>query len=132
MKQLPDKLSELLALGLEDLKAFKRGKGNIVNMGTWLEVSGESCVACLAGSVMRRSLGVKQTAYPVYFSEKGKLWALDTLRHGYVDLACLQMGIVKPETCPSIIPVADYDLDGSAAWFRSMRKLIKLLQSHGL
>jgi hypothetical protein len=57
--RLPNKLSALLRVAVEDSKKLARRKGFKLNMSTWvrMEASGQ-CAVCMAGAVMVSRFGV--------------------------------------------------------------------------
>lgn len=74
MEKLPDKLSELIRVGLADMRAVEKlPKMYAVDMGNWHRPDAESekCSVCLAGAAMSITLGVEPTsnAYPHQFGE---------------------------------------------------------------
>lgn len=97
------KLHELLELGLTDLKKQEETPGCIVDMGTWLQTTVDysiPCHACLAGSVLRHTLG--QTDYNLWEQslaedDRDEAWleALDALRRGQVLTAAVVLGLTK-------------------------------------
>lgn len=85
------KLSSLLAIGLRDLRKQERAKDSVVNMAEWYRCNGK-CTACLAGSVLRFSMGFgRQKGYfdGSEFSKQisRQMEALNDLRSGYVGWA---------------------------------------------
>ena len=131
------KLSSLLALALKDLAKQEKARNSVVYMGCFLERDCKGrCIACLAGSVMRYSLGVRppQTydvigKVPDDFNEQTtrRLYALDALRLGLVESAARELGIA------TILPdrkVQAYSEDRDA-WWADMRKLLKELREAG-
>ena len=66
------KLSNLLALAMKDLRKQERGKNCVVNMREWWRPKGsgrKTCVACMAGSVMKYSLVQPSGRPPIVFPE---------------------------------------------------------------
>jgi len=76
--RLPNKLSALLRVAVEDSKKLARRKGFELDMSTWvhMEASGQ-CAVCMAGTVMVSRFGVTVT------SDEGDViepWDLSTVR----------------------------------------------------
>lgn len=94
MKNLPEKLSDLIPLAKEDaIKAFDSPLYRL-NMSIWHSMHDELCEVCLAGAVLAFSLGAdsEKYFYPAGFIERkavsvieSKLTSLDLLR--VIDLA---------------------------------------------
>lgn len=105
MTRLPDKLSDLLELAVNDAEAIEKTPGYVLRMGTWhyFERDTNTCMVCMAGAVMARSLGVERDrsvdlwAYDKDTTEK--LARIDDLRTGitrnYVGLAALTKVFVE-------------------------------------
>lgn len=86
---LPDKLSELILVALEDLEKAEKHPDYHVDMGLWHCPNGR-CSVCFAGSVMAFGLGVSHNsrAYPSDFSPQvgDKLSKLNYIRAGIVPM----------------------------------------------
>lgn len=99
MKPLPDKPSDLIDLGIDDLEKAERSALHIVNMGVWHEAYSDGCYVCLAGSVMAFSLNgnPKQTLYPQCYSHdmQMKLSALNLFKNGRWEVGVYHMGIMS-------------------------------------
>ncbi len=94
---LPDKASALIRVALRDLKACEKDDNYIINMKMW-HVSGRyNCEVCMAGAVMAQSLGTdfENYAEPRGFPDdaRGKLYALNMFRVGYIEIALQHMGV---------------------------------------
>lgn len=90
---LPDKLSALICVAVEDLRKVERSKFYTVDMEFWHspdEADDGRCCVCLAGSVMAKTLRTKPNECFDWDSvdEDGryKLYALDSVRQH--DLEC--------------------------------------------
>jgi hypothetical protein len=128
------KLSTLLALGLKDLLKQERAKNCAVNMGDWLVRSKSGvCVACLAGSVLKWSLGMRPTLRGIGPHEMGnddiasRMFALNELRSGRVSEAARELGL------PTYVPDRDvpyYSWD-VAGWWTAMKQLLADLRKAG-
>jgi hypothetical protein len=107
VKPLPDKLSDLLELAVNDCKKLKKTPGYILNMGTWHEpVRGAGkrkpvCRVCMAGAIMACELGIPRNheSRPDDFDPEdcSKLGAIDEMRNGHFDQAAHEMGHVSLE-----------------------------------
>ena len=88
--KLPDKPSALIRVGLADLKAIGETPGYQIDFMTWHNPAqeGDTCLVCLAGAVMARSLGAERgtTTGPGDFEDTErthqKLLALESFRYG--------------------------------------------------
>lgn len=125
------KLSTLLAIGLRDLRKQERAPDSEVNMEIWFKRNGK-CVTCLAGSVMRFSLGCNrggEEVCPIDLKtdqwSRSALNALNDLRDGYVRLAAEEMGMLTT-ACNRYVP--DYD-GPNGEWWAAMRQLLKDLKA---
>ncbi len=156
MKHLRQKkLSSLLTVAVKDLKSVARRKNCKINMSTWLSAcNGQPCNACLAGSALLCELPKIANSFKdddlgsldrvvKYGGDElliKQMLALNSLRQGYIESACASLAIEKPESCPIAVPVAQYysvfsaDSEATQArkFYASMRRLIKVLQKHGL
>lgn len=126
------KLWQLLEIGLEDLKTHEQAADCRVTMNDWLSLSSdddiEICNACLAGSVLRHTLGYK--SFSTYCREnrdpttRHTSWtaALNALRLGRVWDACDHMRVPCPPDLISNRHIPDYDRD-PALWWTHMGQL---------
>lgn len=78
------KLWQLLLIGLRDLRKQEKAPGCRVIMSTWLD----GCDACLAGCVLKWTCGLTRASG----TEAVWVYALDRLRVGAVNIACISMG----------------------------------------
>lgn len=134
---LPDKMSDLILLALDDLAKVEKDKRYHVDMWTFHEKNGDKCDVCFAGSVMAMTLGKKinHRAFPDSFPEdtRWKLVALDELRMGNVGNAADLMDISHYQKyCARYFSteIAKYETDKSA-FKRDMKKLAKDLAKAG-
>lgn len=131
------KLSSLLRVAIDDLRKIERRKNYVVNMVDWYCKHGTvACEVCMAGAVMACRLDIPDSAVsmePCDFSDDvgRKLQAIDYLRFGHVDYACLVMGLQLPLALAGQIQVAEYRLDRKQ-FFRDMESLVKTLKRNGL
>lgn len=142
-KQLPDKLSELIYIALEDLEKIEADPRYIIDMGTWHMPNGK-CAVCAAGAVMAKRLGADPTAHisPSRFDDdtEAKLDAIDLLRCGYLDDAADQLGFALPSTlAPDYCEYVRESVGTLSAqdetrdeWKMHMTALIGILQAEGL
>lgn len=123
------KLSTLLQIGLRDLRKQERAPKSEVDMATWLSRNGK-CSACLAGSVMRWSMGISvrrgESLMPMPFDSA--LYALDELRFGYVSSAANYLGV--DTRVEDNFFIAEYRIDPKQ-WWRDMRRLLADLKKAG-
>lgn len=127
--KLPDTLHELLELALGDLK--KQEEDGHVDMGNWLYVN-DVCCACLAGSVMRFTLGIvpsRAGRYPDFIPEANKLYALNSLRGGCVSSAMDYMYCVNVDF-PSW-NICSYHVSREQ-WHKDIRDLLAYLKELGV
>lgn len=87
-KQLPNKLSELLRIALEDLKKAEQSPEYIINMDNWSLYNGSTkkCEVCLAGAVVAIELDLKGFMNPNHIHDpalKQKIEILNQLRVSY-------------------------------------------------
>lgn len=95
--RLPNKLSDLIDLAVDDLSAVEKMKRYAVNMSDWHvptnETISDKCEVCFAGSVMARTCGLSPDVDGYnYMNSRGlrfenKMLALDSVRRGYVETA---------------------------------------------
>lgn len=128
------KLSQLLAIGLRDLRKQERAPKSEVDMAEWLTKNGK-CVACVAGSVLRFSLGVKpkhrmilSECVPEDSREYRLMRTLNYLRSGWIENASYAMGV--PLSIVSDREVPKYD-GPNGEWWAAMRKLLADLKAAG-
>lgn len=94
MRQLPNKMSDLIEVALEDLTKVEADQRYRVRMNDWHVPphSGETrCAVCFAGAVMAKSLdaAIASESFPDDYEEDTgrKLSALDQVRVGWVSEA---------------------------------------------
>lgn len=157
MKQLPDKMSDLLKLALKDEAKAERSPRYIMDMDQWHEPDLDwdngkklgfqvSCHVCFAGAVMSFSLGGEwgKTLGPEDFRNGNvqKLHALDMLRRGKVYAAACYMKLVGVFRTANIFSYHEFSENGVVhvsnyiwgrlAWRKSMYHLADRLASAGL
>ncbi len=83
---LPDKLSELILVALEDLEACEADPKYKINMDVWYEPKGKRCHVCFAGAVMANKapkVNLSAGLGPEFFgAEEDKFLALEEIRRG--------------------------------------------------
>ena len=154
MIALPDKLSDLVELALNDLTQVQAQPDKyIINMNTWVSSGTRKaprCQVCLAGAVMVRSLDVQAdidsdvilTLTPTDIRPpdmsaeeisilRSKLMALDHVRRGDISVALDYMGLKTPDTLASYMAVPPFGI-GPNKWFRRMHEIIAELRLHNL
>jgi hypothetical protein len=162
MKKLPNKLSRLLLVALEDLEALE-ARGVEIDMSAWVTYRGaennfEPCSVCLAGAVMARRLPAPVTAAlqrenrqdgtclrysrPVLYPKdiERKLEALDRLRRGDVGRALLYVGERRAWTMTvselfereECVILSTLSQTSRAEWLPHMLDLVGVLQAEGL
>jgi len=121
LKNLPDKLSDLLKVALLDLEWVEsQPEKYMINMAAWYEKSydprtGESrCNVCLAGAVMARTLGDKLSSNymrnPDTYDEdtSKKLKAINFARLGQIENSLKELNQALPKCLPAYMPVLSY------------------------
>jgi hypothetical protein len=102
MKQLPDKLSDLIEVALADLEKVEKDPIYKVDMHKWHDPMPDAegqpvCLVCLAGAVMAKTLEAPEflDSHPGRFDEKTalKLSALNFIRRGWVSSAMEDLDI---------------------------------------
>lgn len=138
------KLSQVLAIGLHDLRAAELNKKKYkIYMHNWCVKESDKCTVCLAGSVMAgRYPKIVETAYTYDLTPyhgawdgiddaKGKFRALNFLRGGEIGHASEVMAGV-PYIGDMYREVCEYDAEDPKPWWDDMRKLLKDLRAAGL
>jgi hypothetical protein len=138
MKDLPDKMSELLIAALSDLRKCERSSKYKINMACWHKPQenedGEDggCLVCLAGAMMAKHLGVAPDirAFPSNLlgdTAFDKMLALDNLQRGQIGGAYEDLDRPFPDGLPLFIPIKAYHED-RLGWWKDMRNLVKMIQ----
>lgn len=132
--RLPDKLSELCEVALEDVLALEKAGGYGYNPDRWvyypptLTGGKQICEVCLAGSVMVRTLGVThdvKTPDDLGHDAAPKLRALDYVRMGLFFDALDEIIDMESWTNEKVNNLID-DLYFESAEFESATNLIQL------
>jgi ribosomal protein S27AE len=138
--KLPDKLSELLYIALEDLEKIEADPRYKINMDLWHRPNGK-CSVCAAGSVMAVRLGAHtdDMLEPSDFEKEteNKLYAINYLREGRVADAYYMLHGVDDEHLYFIDDDESIALNGMsqrrrAEWKKHMASLIGILKAEGL
>lgn len=115
-RQLPDKLSDLIDVAIDDCEAIAKDERYALNMFEWHtpaeyavgadgrdsdDMEDTRCHVCMAGAVMARRLGVEfgSNAGPGIFDDELelKLETIDLVRTGSVGAALAHMGATESE-----------------------------------
>jgi hypothetical protein len=134
IKKLPEKLSDLIDLALDDLEKVERDPRYVLKMTVWhssLDYDMESrCAVCLAGSVIAKTLEVppNKSVLPIDFDEhtKVRLEALDNLRCGYLREAARSVNLPDlgsiPQWQPNVLGITGLkeSIRNLAQYFRSL------------
>ena len=81
-KGLPDTLSDLLRVAVQDAMILEKTPGFKLNMSDWVLPFNGECQVCMAGASMVRQLDVDVTKYQSPGKEYGKLSAINKMRTG--------------------------------------------------
>lgn len=132
--KLPDKLSDLIEVAIKDLEACEKDSRYVVCMGVWHNAypTLNTCVVCLAGAVMAKSLKGKSQLilYPCDFEETRQLEALDSCRGGDVCSAFFTLDLDQDKGVRFNRDIALYECDRKL--FKSqMLDLAKDLREEG-
>ena len=104
-RELPDRLSDLILVALEDLEKVEASSRYEIRMDIWHLPCTDYCGVCLAGSVMAFSLGADPAVLiqPHDFppSINAKLCALNSVRAGDISLA---LEVLDPEVSDCRFP----------------------------
>ncbi len=133
MTDLPNKLSDILTIALEDLDRVEADPTYSVDMGNWHYNNTDNgrCEVCLAGAVMAKTLGVSsnKTRGPEYTSCDAKLRAIDSARKGLVHVALHLCGVDYTKVRIMDRHVVSY----GHIWFKmQMQTIIAELRLEGL
>lgn len=147
-KRLRSKVSDFLEDALEDLIACEEDPHYKIEMGCWhapkaldtYDRNGNSryvCQVCLGGATMAQTLKCHPldsrtpASLPgVTDATQAKLYALDSLRQGYIADAFEQIGRQFPKGVRGYIPVASY-AENPTKFKNDMRKIIRILRKAG-
>lgn len=106
MTTLPNKLSALIRVALDDLEKCENDGRYRINMDIWHDPDPaiSVCYVCLAGAVMAQSLKLapsKSRAPSMFPENQSKLYALNGIRSGHIYGPLLEMGVgVSPDSMP--------------------------------
>lgn len=128
---LPDKLSALIRVGINDLIKAETAKKVVINMYVFHNISsaynvmtkedrdahGYSaetpiCCVCLAGTVMINTLGGSidhfEDTNKWGFEVQNKLYALDEMRRGHIYAAMMQLSIPNDPRVYELFPIEEH------------------------
>ena len=134
---LPDKLSDLIEVALRDLELVENDKRYTVNMDWWhrSNLYDHTCIVCLAGAVMAKSLDVSpdRTRFPNDFDDKteAKLDALNWARVEDVDYALYHLDIKASDYSCLDREVVCYS-DNPEQFKADMREIVAALKEQDL
>lgn len=130
---LPRVPSQLIRLALADLRKVEADPKYRVSMGHWHSRCSDTCYVCLAGSVMAKTLSAPPVNVPLsaFPNDYQALLALNDFRMGHVDVACMRLGIERPESVPGGIYVPGYEEDPER-FHSTMHYLAANLEAAGL
>ncbi len=92
--RLPEKISDLINMAIDDIEAIEKMENYVIDMGTWHETTKfddgvEKCAVCMAGAVMVNTLKANydQTIFPLSYAGNDpytaqRLMALNSFRIG--------------------------------------------------
>lgn len=144
-KALPNKLSELILLAVDDCEKLAKDKRYRLRMFSWHDPGtrkGEPCSVCMAGAVMACDLGAERTdtldalQYRLGAETMSKLDAINMVREGFVYDALRYLGADDSERglvddAAELIARA-YNRNTGRAPFRVYRKAARMLAEVGL
>jgi hypothetical protein len=139
---LPSIPSDLLQLALDDLIKCENDPNYTIRMAEWYDSRDETCVVCLAGSVLAKTLNFNRPNYhmsgPEHLEEElpdsliRKLRALNFLRAGSIQEGLRVLGIAYPVVnFPQEQYYGLYEILPLAAK-EGIRRTIQWLKEHGL
>lgn len=135
--KLPEKISDLLELALNDAQAVQRRSGVELDMGEWLFFNHDgTCTACVAGAVMLRTLGATREqadelggvalgAVTHRVGDIKKLLLIDEMRSGFFRTGHRELDAKLRDLVTS-------RLDGGRAPWHIYRKCVRILREAGL
>lgn len=138
-RELPDTLSELLTVALDDLLKIEKRKHYKVRMDRWHDYrrAKDVCEICLAGSWLANATDIPRVwdRTPSMFADtrlSNRMWALEYVRVGNVTAAMEKLGIF-PQRLHSCFDrkIPHYHTDRKG-FFRELRKLARDLREEGL
>lgn len=108
---LPDSLHELMALVMQDVKKCLQDERYDLEMGDWHDGCGTVCYVCMAGAIMAQTLKtpVGMVAEPYMYDDSLtlKLWAVNNIRVGRINVACRQTPRYTPQNPPDRLKVEE-------------------------
>lgn len=134
---LPDILSDMILLALDDLRACAEDPQYTINMGVWYYRGPFTCYVCLAGAVMAQrfiDLPADTEVNPMFLSQGHKFEALNHARCGDLDWAIQRFygGTVEvPKTLWGSWSVPAYGED-CTGFYATMHQIVEALRGVGL
>lgn len=138
--KLPDKMSELLRVAVDDLEKIEADPNYRINMAQWHSPSGAYCEVCLAGATLA-TRGIPSDveidpSIPIQSLEGRKVYdklcAINSLRTGSVKTAAEYMGITDTARLNNITHVAMTRYEhGPENFKRELRDLANDLEKYG-
>lgn len=138
--KLPDKMSELLKVAVDDLEQIEKDPNYRINMAQWHAPTGDKCEVCLAGATLAtrgipRDVEIDPST-PINSAEGikvyDKLCAINSLRTGSVNTAAEYLGITDTSRLSKIKHVAMTRYEhGPEAFKRELRELAADLEQYG-
>jgi len=132
--RLPRKPSELIRLALSDLRKCEAAPDIKVNMNYWLVPIPGGCAVCLAGAVMRQSLGMipqkglTPSSCDLDVQDADALRALNEFRCGRVALGCRGLGVDSQLMLDRSVPEYEEDRE---AFHAAMQQLASDFEAEG-
>lgn len=138
-RKLPNTLSALIEVALEDLDRAEASRLYEVNMNQWHtpggHEAGDKCEVCFAGGVIAFTLDgdIDRPLSPGSFdpATTRKLLALDNVRCGAVEAALENIGVDLPEGVGRYASIPGYR-DNPVGFKESLHNLANELRAHSL
>ena len=144
-KGLPDTLSDLLRVAVQDAMILEKTPGFKLNMSNWVLPFNGECHVCMAGACMVKELGIAPPPLRASFPEdvknyraSRKLYAIDSMRQGDVDVAAKYLKLDLTEAQGKVIEDAgnfialSYINKQQRATWRTYQKASRMLREAGL
>lgn len=145
---LPDKLSDLLELAIDDVAKCSRDSRYEIDMGMWHQPqSNGSCLVCMAGAVMAKTMEVPVGTYSspgCYYLNEAEKWrklgAINSIRTGRFGFIEIGIGLIAVNLMrdqyekQNLKRLQHFPKDKAARrkWYAAWRKFAQYLRSEGL
>lgn len=133
MNTLPDKLSELIMIAINDLKACEKDPDYVIDMSEWHHPVGDKCHVCLAGAVIAKTCDASrfQRHKPENDELGNKLKALNSIRQGLILQAvwCMYSEGPPASMTRTLWMVPDY---GRPGFYEKLIEIADYLKGFGL